>query len=104
MCVYFLSVEEDSRERGRQVEGGVRGIVCGEDEAVGKNGWGKVRGEEGFVIDVGSIFFGHYDRFSLRLWGMAAAKSASLRRWRGCWSGRGCERWRKGSFYRGLAR
>ena len=49
----FLDVEEDTRQRGREVEGAVEGVIGAEDEVVGVGVGGEGGGEEGGQWDVG---------------------------------------------------
>ena len=58
MGVYFLGVEEDSREGCGEVERGVGGVVGTEDEGICELGGGEVWGEEGLVVNVGGVIFG----------------------------------------------
>ena len=50
--VDLLNVEEDAREGGREVEGGVAGVVGGEHERIGEGGGREAGVEEGLVVDV----------------------------------------------------
>lgn len=51
--VDFLNVEEDARERGREVERGVGSVVRLGDEGVGVGLGGEGGGGYGGVVDVG---------------------------------------------------
>ena len=53
--VDFLDVEEDTGERGGEVEGRVCRVVGCENEGVGEGGGGEGGIEEELVVDVGGV-------------------------------------------------
>ena len=67
VSVYFLSIEKNTGERGREVERRVGGVVGALDKGVCKLGGGEGGGEEGFVVDIGGVLLlcCHRDRFEL---------------------------------------